>query len=153
MKLIELKCPRCNATLKVNPELDKCYCLYCGNELLIDDEQQEVKITGGYEFGYGNQYGKMQAAYDFNQTHQTEMQRQYEHQLDEQKRTIRNACIKRAWYQATTIGLVGFFVALLYFSKFITGLFVGGVSVALGFLICYKIQAKLYLDKVGGKGQ
>ena len=38
MKLIDLTCSKCGATLQVNPDLKKCMCQYCGNEMLIDDE-------------------------------------------------------------------------------------------------------------------
>lgn len=44
MKLIDLTCSKCGATLQVNPELSKCICQYCGNEMLIDNEVQHHLI-------------------------------------------------------------------------------------------------------------
>lgn len=38
MKLIELKCPSCNANLEVNEELENVTCNYCGNKFKIEDE-------------------------------------------------------------------------------------------------------------------
>lgn len=42
MKLINLKCPECNAELKVNPDREFIYCEYCGTKILLDKEE---KIT------------------------------------------------------------------------------------------------------------
>ena len=60
MKLIDLKCNQCGADLKVNEELTKCVCQYCGNEMLIDNEVIEHKITNGYDFGYEQEKGRQQ---------------------------------------------------------------------------------------------
>jgi len=37
MKLIKLKCESCGAVLKVNEDLKKISCNYCGSEFLVDD--------------------------------------------------------------------------------------------------------------------
>lgn len=37
MKLVKLKCEGCGAILKVNEELKKITCNYCGTEFLVDD--------------------------------------------------------------------------------------------------------------------
>lgn len=42
MKLINLKCPECNAQLKVDPSREFIYCEYCGTKILLDKEE---KIT------------------------------------------------------------------------------------------------------------
>lgn len=68
MKLIDLTCSKCGATLQVNPELTKCMCQYCGNEILIDNEVQHHSLDNGFEFGYQAEMGRQQA--------QQEMQRQ-----------------------------------------------------------------------------
>lgn len=38
MKLIDLKCPNCHSSLKVNEELDIITCNYCGSTIKIEDE-------------------------------------------------------------------------------------------------------------------
>lgn len=58
MKLIDLTCSKCGATLQVNSDLKKCMCQYCGNEMLIDDETIHYKLDNGFEFGYQSQLGK-----------------------------------------------------------------------------------------------
>ena len=35
MNLIEIKCPKCTASLQVNSELPKCMCQYCGAEIQL----------------------------------------------------------------------------------------------------------------------
>ena len=37
MKLVKLKCEGCGAIIKVNEELKKVICNYCGTEFLLDD--------------------------------------------------------------------------------------------------------------------
>ena len=60
MKLIDLTCSKCGATLQINPELSKCMCQYCGNEMLIDNEVQHHSLDNGFEFGYQAEMGKQQ---------------------------------------------------------------------------------------------
>ena len=59
MKLITLTCPKCGAQMEVNPELEAIICNYCGNKMLIDREVVEQKITGGFEFGYQQEQGRI----------------------------------------------------------------------------------------------
>lgn len=51
MELIDLTCSRCGAQLKVNKDLKKCMCQYCGNEIhLAQDKTVEKKqSTGGVQ--------------------------------------------------------------------------------------------------------
>ena len=44
MKLIEITCPKCKATMKVDKSKKELNCEYCGNKILIDDEVKKVKI-------------------------------------------------------------------------------------------------------------
>lgn len=43
MKLIEITCPKCKATMKVDKSKKELNCEYCGNKILIDDEVKKVK--------------------------------------------------------------------------------------------------------------
>lgn len=61
MKLIDLTCSKCGATLQVNQDLRKCMCQYCGNEMLIDDEIIHHSIDNGFDFGYQAELGRIQA--------------------------------------------------------------------------------------------
>ena len=58
MKLIDLTCSKCGATLQVNPDLKKCMCQYCGNEMLIDDEVVHIQLDNGSNFGYQQEMGR-----------------------------------------------------------------------------------------------
>lgn len=47
MEIIALKCPSCNANLKVDGELEKCFCQYCGAQIVIRDQlvlQAKVRL-------------------------------------------------------------------------------------------------------------
>lgn len=61
MKLVELKCPGCNALINVNTELSKGVCNYCGREFLVDDEKVKNEITNGVELGYEQEVGRREA--------------------------------------------------------------------------------------------
>lgn len=78
MKLIDLTCSKCGAQLKVNPELSKCMCQYCGNEMLIDDEVKHHKLDNGFDFGYQAEMGRLkaQAEYQKQQKEIAEAERQ-----------------------------------------------------------------------------
>jgi len=40
MKLLNLKCPNCNATVQVNSDFETAVCNYCGAEFLVQDENE-----------------------------------------------------------------------------------------------------------------
>ena len=147
MKLVELNCPKCGALLQVNDELTRCTCNYCGNEVLIDNEQREVKITGGYEFGYGSTYGQLQAAYDFNKQHICEQKQIVEQQQKEYVRGVRLNSLKRSWHYASITGVVGFFGLLILTSKFVVSILGGFIILLLAFGISFKVLVRLYLGK------
>ena len=73
MKLIDLTCSRCGAVLKVNSELQKCICQYCGNEMLIDNEIVRHQLDNGYQFGYQAELGRQQALNDLKLQQQQQM--------------------------------------------------------------------------------
>lgn len=43
MKLIDITCPKCNATMEVDERKKQVTCKYCDNKILIDDEVKKVK--------------------------------------------------------------------------------------------------------------
>ena len=65
MKLIELKCPACGAEMKVNPDLDRVICIYCGKEMLVDNGKTELVIANGFDYGYEQEMGRLKAQEDF----------------------------------------------------------------------------------------
>lgn len=75
MKLIDLTCNKCGAQLKVNAELSKCMCQYCGNEMLIDQEIIHHKIDNAFDAGYQSELGKIKAQEEYKR-HQEYVARQ-----------------------------------------------------------------------------
>lgn len=51
MKLIDLTCSKCGAQLKVNKDLKKCMCQYCGNEIHLSQDKtvEKKQSTGGVQ--------------------------------------------------------------------------------------------------------
>ena len=61
MKLVELKCKNCGATLKADPELDEITCKYCQTTFKIDDEVKHVKFDDMEQNGYEFEKGRIRA--------------------------------------------------------------------------------------------
>ncbi len=45
MKAIVLKCPECRANLEIEEGYAHCYCKYCGNKIILDDDKAEWTYT------------------------------------------------------------------------------------------------------------
>jgi len=66
MKLVELKCKNCGATLKADPELDEITCKYCQTTFKIDDEVKHVKFDDMEQNGYEFEKGRIRAQQENN---------------------------------------------------------------------------------------
>ena len=42
MKLIDLTCTKCGASMQVDGEREFCFCQYCGNKMLIDKDVTRI---------------------------------------------------------------------------------------------------------------
>ncbi len=45
MKMYQLKCPACGASIEVEKGRESCFCSYCGTKVYVDDEVHRVEIT------------------------------------------------------------------------------------------------------------
>lgn len=45
MRMYQLKCPACGASIEVERNRDSCFCSYCGTKVYVDDETHRVEIT------------------------------------------------------------------------------------------------------------
>ena len=61
MKLVELKCKNCGATLKVDPESEEITCKYCQTTFKLDDEVKHVKFDDMEQNGYEFEKGRIRA--------------------------------------------------------------------------------------------
>lgn len=84
MKLIDITCPKCNATMQVNEELTQCTCNYCGNTMLIDCKQSS--LVDAYKFGYEQEKGRRDAELEFKRNQELEKQRISEEKEKERQR-------------------------------------------------------------------
>ena len=115
MRLVDFTCSRCNALLQVNPELKKCICQYCGNEMLIDDEIQkrQVEFTNAFEFGYQQEMGRQKAIEDYQK--QKQLEQQTAHQVSEilsneaQRIQKENKRFEAVGLAFSVLGLIPFF--------------------------------------------
>lgn len=42
INLISLKCPECGATLHVEEDRKECFCSYCGNRVIVQNENEKT---------------------------------------------------------------------------------------------------------------
>ena len=61
MKLINMTCPYCGSTLKIDPTNKSASCEYCGAKLLVDDEVMHVQYDNAEEAGYKFEKGRQRA--------------------------------------------------------------------------------------------
>ena len=65
MKLIEITCSKCKATMKVDKSKKELNCEYCGNKILIDDEVKKVKILHAGEITEEQEFNNAEANLKF----------------------------------------------------------------------------------------
>lgn len=65
MKLIDVTCPKCKATMKVDKSKKELNCEYCGNKILIDDEVKKVKILHAGEITEEQEFNNAEANLKF----------------------------------------------------------------------------------------
>lgn len=66
MKLIDMTCPHCGGTLKINPDNRNCVCNYCGAKLILDNETLHLQFDNAYESGYQFEKGRQRAQAEAN---------------------------------------------------------------------------------------
>lgn len=42
INLISLKCPECGATLQVEEDRKECFCSYCGNRVIVQNDNEKT---------------------------------------------------------------------------------------------------------------
>ncbi|MBQ7688687.1 MAG: TFIIB-type zinc ribbon-containing protein [Clostridia bacterium] len=61
MKIVQLTCPACGATLQTDDEHKTLTCEYCGNVLLVDKEIEQPSYDASEEAGYAFEKGRLRA--------------------------------------------------------------------------------------------
>ena len=61
MKLVDMTCPHCGASLKVDPDARECTCEFCNSKFVIDNETIHVKYDNAEESGYQFEKGRQRA--------------------------------------------------------------------------------------------
>lgn len=76
MKLVELKCKNCGATLKVKPNSNDIHCEHCKANYKLDDEVQHIKYDDMEKAGYDYEKGKQKARQEHEQRKKIEADKQ-----------------------------------------------------------------------------
>lgn len=76
MKLVELKCKNCGATLKVKPNSNDIHCEHCKANYKLDDEVQHIKYDDMEKAGYDYEKGKQKARQEHEQQKKIEADKQ-----------------------------------------------------------------------------
>ena len=110
MKLMKMKCENCGASLKVNANLEKITCNYCGEEILIDDEATKIKRV---------EEAKLKARKENHEQELKERNDLFEQELKEKKMKDEfNSVEKFKKGKSSKILLISFIFALLFFYSF-----------------------------------
>ena len=71
MKLVELKCKNCGATLKVEENSANVNCQYCSAHFKLDDEVQHIQYDNMEQSGYDFEKGRIRAQREHNMNNQS----------------------------------------------------------------------------------
>lgn len=86
MKLVQMRCPSCGSNLSVDSSKTKCFCMFCGAQVLIDDEKHHVVYDNAHQSGYEFEMGRIRAQEDARQAkikaQQEAQRRAYQEQID-----------------------------------------------------------------------
>lgn len=99
MKLVDLNCPGCGAAIKVNQELSRGICNFCGREFLIDDEVQKMEIVNGRQLGFQQEQGRLEAVEKNREALLTDLQEALQVQKDHDDLSSMVPKKKRAYEQ------------------------------------------------------
>ena len=121
MKLVELTCPKCGATLQANPELETIMCNYCGNQFVLDDEVIHVQHDMSEEAGYKFEVGRMRARQEAEARKQEELakeeaRRQEElakQRLHQQEIAAQRQAVIEKTKKLQSIGTLGFLCSIV----------------------------------------
>ena len=61
MKLINTRCPKCNAQLTIEEGKTQYKCEHCGSTFLVDEEVNKIRIDNAENTGYQFEKGRMKA--------------------------------------------------------------------------------------------
>ncbi|MBR4543584.1 MAG: zinc ribbon domain-containing protein [Lachnospiraceae bacterium] len=61
MRIIDMTCQHCGASLQVNDENKQAFCTHCGSRFLIDDEIRHIQYDNAEEAGYAFEKGRLRA--------------------------------------------------------------------------------------------
>lgn len=69
MRLIDLKCPSCGASLQIDMEAQQAFCPHCGHQLIVDDGRMKADGASFRDAGYQFEQGRMQAQREQNRAY------------------------------------------------------------------------------------
>ena len=61
MKLIDLSCPNCKATMQIDDTAKAVFCPYCGSKFAVDDETKHIHYDNAEQAGYEFEKGRQRA--------------------------------------------------------------------------------------------
>ncbi len=76
MKLVEIKCQRCNSVLEVPDGANSIKCKYCGAKYILDDETVHHKVDNPEEIGYQMEMGRQRAKRDIEKANKPDWREQ-----------------------------------------------------------------------------
>ena len=85
MKIVNMVCPNCGASIQVDADKKNLTCNYCGNNLYLDDEVQHVQYDNAEETGYQFEKGRQRAQAESQQFNAQQQYKGYVQQKPKRK--------------------------------------------------------------------
>lgn len=85
MKIVNMICPNCGASIQVDADKKNLTCNYCGNNLYLDDEVQHVQYDNAEETGYQFEKGRQRAQAEARQFNTQQQYKGYVQQKPKRK--------------------------------------------------------------------
>ena len=133
MKLIDLKCKHCGASLKLDPDNIQAFCQYCGNKLLIDmDKLSEVL----------KEKEKTKQVIEKEQHITKRKEMDYNYKKDKEKRDFKEFMIVEGF----CFGIPLLLCCVYFLKDYLLYIFIG-LGIALGLIIGYIVYQKFFKKK------
>ncbi|SEQ56343.1 TFIIB-type zinc ribbon-containing protein [Butyrivibrio sp. TB] len=74
MKLVNMVCPNCGASLQVDADKKNLTCSYCGNNIIVDDEVKHIRYDNAEQTGYEFEKGRQRAQAERNTSNSVDVE-------------------------------------------------------------------------------
>lgn len=140
MRLIEMKCPNCGASVHADADTKRGVCEYCKSEFVLDSAEQN-----GYDF----EKGRIRAQAEAQRLEDERRLEQWQQEMDEQQARIEEAKNRKGMSREAVFGIIlgiaGIILAAAVKPGITVTLIVAGITILEAILIAILIRKRKML--------